>query len=148
MIKISKGYLFILSRVGPLVVIFIHIAVISILIKMGLWTVCCSYAAFALFHFFTFTIWKRFLLSDVYVNGESDKVIFKKLTDTEETFNRKQVIKLSTYAGITKVIISADNREIKKYFMANDEDSINYLAKGAQSTEDKLPDQENISDII
>ena len=143
MIKISKDYLFLLSRIGPFLLIFIHVIVISALALLGLGIACLSYAGVALLHVFLISIWKRFLLSDVYVDERSNEVVFKNLNGNEETFSRKQIIKLSTYSGITTATISFGDREIKKYFIAVSSESLNYLDDGYQISGDDLYELEN-----
>ena len=138
MIKLSKDNLFIQSRMGPLALIFIHAAVVNVLIKLDLTIGYLSYVSIVLLHFFLTAFWRRFLLSDVYINDKLNEISFISLNGAEETYGRQQIINVKTYIGITKVSVVFQNQKVKKYFTANSRDNLNYLADGSPTPKDSL----------
>lgn len=125
--KISKDNLFLFSRIIPVVFIIVHLWVIFFVITVNFWVIYVVYLFIASGHFLFAKIWRLFLLRDAYLNKHLGKVAFKNLKGKEMEFNLSQIIKLSTYFGITDVLISDNNRIIKIYFQIDSKENLEYL---------------------
>jgi hypothetical protein len=128
MIKISKDYLYIFSRVIPIIALIIHLWIIFVCIMINFWPVYLAYAFVASIQFFFAKIWRYFLLNDVYINSQFNKVLFKTLKSVEIEFNREQISKQTTYFGITDIVINDNGNKLKFYFMVNSKENLKYLS--------------------
>jgi hypothetical protein len=127
MIKISKDNLFVWSKIIPIAGLIIHAWLIFVCIMMNFWPLYIAYGVVGLGQFFFAKAWRYFLLRDVYLSKDFNKIIFKGLKGDQVEFNRNQIAKQATYFGITNVLIDENGDMLKFYFIVSSKENLDDL---------------------
>ena len=104
-----------------------HVFVIFVMVMMNFWLVYLFYLFIAGMQLFVKGAWRYLLIQDAYLSTDHQETVFKSLGGVDNRFNRMQIVKVSTNAGIADVPVD-DGGQLKKfYFMVNSKENLKFL---------------------
>ncbi len=105
-----------------------HAFFIVFIFIMNFWLVYLIYLFMAIGHFVFAKVWRYLFITNVYLSDDFKKVIFKNIKDEAKEFNCNQIIKCSTYNGITDIVIEENENKLNFYFMVNSKENLKNLS--------------------